>query len=153
MLLSLEIRSQASTEASMWAKLTSLLSRPGYKYVAVGGTVYLFELAVILVAQHLGAGPVLAVALSYCIGTMMAFLLQKLFTFGDKRMHHKILVPQLIAMLCLVLFNFGFTVLLARLLAHRVPAIVSRSIAIGITTVWNFYLYKTHIFKSDTYIV
>jgi putative flippase GtrA len=129
-------------------KLTNLLTKPGVRYLLVGGSVYIFELAVIIVAQHQGASAVGAVALSFFLGTIVSFLLQKLVTFNDKRMHHKILIPQLIAMVLLVLFNFGFTLLVTKLLAHVVPAVVSRTLALLTTTVWNFYLYRTKIFKS-----
>ena len=29
------------------------------------------------------------------------------------------------------------------------PAVVTRTIALAITTIWNFYLYKTRIFKNS----
>lgn len=132
----------------MLAKLKILLKRPLYRYLIIGGSVYAFELVIIVVAQLLGAGPVLAVAISFILGTMVSFFLQKLVTFGDKRMHHKILVPQLIATWLLVLFNFGFTILVTKLFAHVWPAVVSRTIALLITTIWNFYLYRTKIFKT-----
>ena len=80
----------------------------------------------------------------------MSFILTKFVTFRDKRTHHRVLLPQIIAMSLLVLFNFGFTLLVTQLLAHVVPAVVSRTVALGITTIWNFYLYRTHIFKTDT---
>ena len=79
----------------------------------------------------------------------MSFFLQKILTFGDTRMHHRILIPQLIATIILVVWNFGFSLLVAHILAHHTPAIVSRTIALGITTIWNFYIYKTRIFKND----
>ncbi|MDB5169145.1 MAG: hypothetical protein JWO41_501 [Candidatus Saccharibacteria bacterium] len=129
-------------------KITELLKRPGMRYLLVGGSVYLFELAVIVIAQLMGAGPVLAVAISYTLGTLVSFGLQKLVTFSDKRMHHKIVVPQLIATIALVVFNFLFTLLVAKLLANVVPVVVSRTIALGICTIWNFYLYKTRIFNQ-----
>jgi putative flippase GtrA len=129
--------------------IRELLSRPGYRYLLVGGSVYLLELIIILVAQWAGAGPVVAVAISYAIGTLVSFGLQKLVTFGDKRLHHKILVPQLVATIALVAFNFGFTVLVTKLLANVCPAVVSRTIALLITTIWNFYLYKTRIFNQS----
>jgi len=47
-----------------------------------------------------------------------------------------------------VLFNFGFTLALTKLLEHVLPAVVTRTLAVGMTTLWNFYLYKTRIFKS-----
>jgi putative flippase GtrA len=107
-----------------------------------------FELAVIVIAQKLGASAVLAVAISFCLGTLVSFFLQKLVTFGDKRMHRRILVPQIIATAVLILWNLGFSVLLTRLLEQHLPAVITRSLALGITTIWNFYLYKTHIFKQ-----
>jgi putative flippase GtrA len=130
--------------------IKQLLAKPGVRYLLVGGSVYVFELAVIIVAQHQGASPVRSVALSFVLGTIVSFLLQKLVTFNDKRMHHKILIPQLIAMVLLVLFNFGFTLYVTKLLAHVVPAVVSRTLALLTTTVWNFYLYRTKIFKTNT---
>lgn len=128
-------------------KIKVLLKRPGMRYLIVGGTVYVFEVAVILVAQALGAGPVAAVAWSYILGTSLSFLLQKFVTFGDKRTHHRIVIPQLIATILLVVFNFGFTLFVTAIFAGILPAVVSRTLALGICTVWNFYLYKTRIFK------
>lgn len=134
--------------------IRTLLKRPGYRYLFIGGTVYLFELAVIVIAQAFGASAVWAVAISFCLGTAVSFFLQKLITFNDKRMHHKVLIPQLIATTLLILWNLGFSVLLTRLLQHKVPAVATRTLAIGITTIWNFYVYKTRIFKNaDTEVL
>lgn len=134
-------------------KLKGLLASPGYRYLIIGGSVYVFEILVIIAAQAWGAGPVLAIALSYILGTLVSFFLQKILTFGDKRMHHRILVPQLIATTVLVVCNFCFSLLVARILAHHTPAIVSRTIALAITTIWNFYIYKTRIFKNDEELI
>jgi len=133
----------------MTAKLKAFLRRPFGRYLVVGVSVYIFELVVIFVAQHLGANAVVAVGLSFWLGLMVSFVLQKFVTFGDKRTHHRILLPQLMAVTALVLFNFGFTVLVAQLLSHVFPAVVIRTLALGVTTIWNFYLYKTRIFKPS----
>jgi putative flippase GtrA len=130
-------------------RLRQLMKRPSVRYLIVGGSVYIFELLVIVVSQQAGATPVWAVTISYCTGTLLAFLLQKLVTFSDKRMHHKILIPQLIATCLLVAWNLVFTILVTKLLQHHLPVVVIRTIAIAITVIWNFYLYKTRIFKSD----
>jgi putative flippase GtrA len=134
---------------TMIDKITAMLKRPGPRYLIVGGSVYVFELLVIFTAQHLGANALLAVGLGFWSGLIVSFALQKLVTFGDKRLHHKILVPQMVAFSLLVLFNFGFTLLVTALLKSLLPAAVTRTIALGITTIWNFYLYKTHIFKQS----
>jgi len=134
-------------------KIRELLKRPGGRYVVVGGSVYILELVVIFVAQAFGASAVLAVGLSFWIGLLVSFVLQKSVTFGDRRLQHKVLLPQFFAFSLLVLFNFGFTLLVAKLLIHTVPAVVSRTLALGITVIWNFYLYKTRIFKSNSNVV
>ena len=126
------------------------LKKPFHRYLVIGVSVYAFELVVIVVAQHYGASAVVAVALGFWLGLLVSFALQKLVTFSDKRLNHKVLIPQVVAFSLLVLFNFGFTVLVTKLLQHVVPAVITRTLALGITTIWNFYLYKTRIFKQDT---
>lgn len=126
------------------------MKKPGYRYLIIGGSVYALELVVIVVAQHyFGTSAVLAVGISFWAGLIVSFFLQKMVTFGDKRMKQKVLLQQIMAFALLVLFNFGFTLLVAKLLGDYVPAIVSRTIALCITTFWNYYLYKTHIFKTN----
>ncbi len=127
--------------------LRSRLRRPGVRYIVVGGSVYVFELLVIFVALRMGASSLLAVGLSFWLGLMASFALQKFFTFGDKRMRRTILLSQIITVTALVLFNFGFTLLVTHVTSSFMPAFVSRTLALGVTTLWNFYLYKTRIFK------
>ncbi|MEO6513331.1 MAG: GtrA family protein [Candidatus Saccharimonadales bacterium] len=133
----------------MLNKYLQKLSPHMRRYLLVGVSVYVFELVVIVIAIKAGTSNVVAVGISFWAGLMVSFFLQKLFTFGDKRMHHRILLPQLVAVTLLVLFNFGFTLLVTKLLQSFVPAVVTRTVALGITTLWNFYLYKTRIFTSD----
>ncbi|HEY5153037.1 MAG TPA: GtrA family protein [Candidatus Saccharimonadales bacterium] len=130
------------------ARLRTLLQSPGGRYLVIGGGVYVLELLVIVIAQHLGASAVLSVGLSFWIGLVVSFALQKLVTFGDKRMHRRVLLPQILAFSLLVLFNFGFTLLVTKLLSPALPAVLTRTLALGVTTIWNFYLYKTRIFKT-----
>lgn len=123
---------------------------PARRYAVVGISVYILELLLIVFAQKLGASPVWAVAISFCLGTLVSFFLQKLITFGDKRMHRRVLLPQAVAVTALLLWNLGFSLLLTKALQNYLPAIASRTFALGVTTVWNFYLYKTRIFKKST---
>ena len=130
-------------------RLKLVLQKPGYRYLIIGGGVYVFELAVIVDAQSMGVGAPWAVAISFCLGTAVSFFLQKLVTFGDKRMHHKVLIPQIAATALLIVWNLTFSVAITKLLQDRLPAVTTRTIALAITTIWNFYLYKTRIFKRD----
>lgn len=137
----------------MKPKISKLLERPGYRYLIIGGSVYLLELLVIVIAQSEGASAVVAVGLSFWSGLVISFLLQKLVTFRDKRTNHKVLIPQLLAFSLLVIFNFSFTILVTKLLQHTLPAVLIRTLALGITTIWNFYIYKTKIFSKDQNLV
>ncbi len=123
------------------------------RYVLVGGSVYLLEIMVIVLGQAAGLSPVFAVALSFWVGLLVSFGLHKLITFGDRRLHHRVVLPQLLAFAGLVLFNFGFTLLATKLLSGVLPTVLIRTIAIGLTTIWNFYLYHTRIFKSGDGII
>lgn len=123
------------------------------RYIIIGVSVYLFELLIIFTAINLGSSSVFAVGLSFWLGLIVSFLLQKIVTFRDKRVHHKILLPQIIAYSLLVLFNFAFTVGFTALLDDNWPPAVLRTIALGITTIWNFYLYKTRIFKMESPLI
>ena len=133
---------------AMKQSVHDLLQRPLVRYILVGGTVYVVELAIIFGLQLRGLSAVVAVGISYIVGTMLAFTLQKLFTFRDKRMHRKVVGLQLLAMAGLVIFNFLFSIALTALMQHTLPAVVVRTGAILITTLWNFYLYRTAIFKN-----
>ncbi len=124
-----------------------LLAKPGVRYLLVGGSVYVLELAIIWAAQKAGLSAVAAVAVAFIVGTLVSFALQKLVTFGDKRKKARIVGVQLAATIGLVIFNFGFTVLCTALLQKHLPAVVIRTGALLITTIWNFYLYRTRIFK------
>jgi len=127
------------------------LSKAFKRYIVIGGSVYVFELIVIEVALWLGQSSVVAIGLSFWLGLVVSFLLQKFVTFQNKELHRRILLPQVLAFSLLVLFNFGFTILLAKLLSHKLPAVVTRTVALGITTIWNFYLYRTRIFANKLY--
>ncbi len=127
--------------------MKNLLEKPGVRYLLVGGSVYVLELLIIWGAQAAGLSAVAAVAVAFVIGTLVSFGLQKLVTFGDKRRRAKIVGVQLAATIALVVFNFGFTVLCTALLQKHLPAVAIRTGALLITTIWNFYLYRTRIFK------
>ena len=122
---------------------------PLKRYIIVGVLIYIFELLVIVTAQALDANSVLAISISFWSGLIVSFFLQKFVTFGDRRTKHRIIIGQIGAFSLLVLFNFGFTLLIAKLLETTLPAIVIRTLALAVTTLWNFYLYRTKIFKGS----
>ena len=133
----------------MYNYLHNLARRTAFRYLFIGGVGYLFELFIILIAGQLGASPAKAVAVSFILGTISAFLLQKFFTFKDRRLHRSILIPQVIATILLVIFNFCFSVGLAKIFEDTLDPIVSRTISLILTTIWNYLLFKTAIFNMQ----
>ncbi len=131
-------------------KLKNLIKRLNKRYLTIGISVYILELLIIIVAQSLGASGVMAVGISYWVGLVVAFILQKLIGFKDKRMHHKVLIPQILAFSLLVLINFIFSLVVTKLLSPPLPAVLTRTIALAISTVWNYYLYNKHIFRNHS---
>lgn len=132
----------------MKPKIASILQHRKFRYIFIGISVYIFELLVIVIAQSFHASAIIAVSLSFWLGLVVSFCLQKLITFKDTRLHHKVLLPQIIASLLLVGFNFSFTILVTHMLRTIVPATLCRTLALGASTIWNYYLYKTHIFST-----
>jgi putative flippase GtrA len=119
-----------------------------HRYIVVGGIVYLIEVVVILTSQKLGASPVTAVGISFWTGLVFSFLLTKLVTFSDRQKSIKVVSKQIISFIVLVLFNFIFTLLVAEILKGVFPAVINRTIALIISTSWNYFLYKrAHIYK------
>ena len=126
-----------------------MLGRPSGRYLLIGVSVYIFELVIIFITMKLGVSAIIAVGLSFWLGLIVSFILQKFVTFKDTRTHHRVLVPQILAITLLILWNFAFTIILTSLLVNLLPAFLIRTVALGITTAWNFYLYKRRIFTSD----
>ena len=128
------MKTPASLKRPLRTMVTELLRKKMIRYLIVGGLVYVFELWIIVWAQYHGATPTEAVALSFTLGLIVSFFLQKLFTFGDKRMHQKIVLRQAFAVGLLVVWNLCFTVIITKAVQSFMPATVARTIALLITS-------------------
>lgn len=128
------------------AKLAAKLQSAKLRYLLVGATVYVLEMLIILIATEAGLSEVQAVAVSFWVGLIVSFGLQKTITFKDKRMQRRVLGLQVIAVIALVVWNFSFTIFLTGVLP--LAPTISRTISLLITTLWNYYLYKTRIFRT-----
>lgn len=120
------------------------------RYIVVGACAYTAEMSslygLINVANFT---PLTAVAVSFWIGFIVAFTLQKLITFKNYENKPRALVRQLVLYGVLVIWNYGFTLVLIALLTPMLSAFVARTGAIVIIASWNFVIYR-HIFKSKS---
>jgi len=117
------------------------------RYLFVGGFSFVIEIAILYVLNnvlHLSA--TVSVAISFWVGFIVAYLLQKIVTFQNKEKTKRAIAKQLVGYTLLVLWNYGFTLLVVHLFQERLPVELLRTIVIAITTVWNYGLYKA-LFK------
>jgi len=119
------------------------------RYIFIGGTSYIIEIAVLyILADIVGLGPTLGVALSFWIGLIISFFLQKLFAFRNKSFKKKLLLKQAVAYGALIVVNYIFTLAFVIVFEPIIGLIIARTVALIITTVWNFLLYSRVIFKQ-----
>lgn len=124
-----------------------LLDLPVSRYILVGGLSYVIEIGFIYLLVMSGVDRILAVAIGFWIGFFLAFCLQKIIAFRNKTSEAKQVVKQSVLYAVLVLFNYGFTLVFVALLSPLINIYIARTIALGITTCWNFIIYKRFIFS------
>ena len=117
------------------------------RYIIVGGTSYAIELSVLLLLVHvLHFNTTLAVSIGFWLGLVISFLLQKFLAFKNTDTRARRLTIQTVYYALLVLFNYGFTLLFVHLLEPFIDLSIARTLALIITTAWNYIIYKKVIF-------
>ncbi len=118
-------------------------------YLLVGGTSYIIEMgSLYLFNVVFGLPGVVAVSISFWIGFIVAFVLQKLITFKNHEKAKHIVAKQLIAYSILAAWNYVFTLGTVALLSSVISVFIIRTATIGIITMWNFLIYNK-IFKDN----
>ncbi|HEV2412539.1 MAG TPA: GtrA family protein [Candidatus Saccharimonadales bacterium] len=130
--------------------LDKALKRPLFRYVFIGGLTYIIDIA-ILVGLYAGLHTTraLAASASFWVGLLISFLLQKLVAFQDYQKEIRAISKQIVWYAVLVAFNYSLTVVIVSLFPGRY-IILSRTIALAITTCWNFLVYKRLVFKTSS---
>lgn len=118
------------------------------RYLVTGGGSYAIELAVLYTLVSGGTDKVVAVAISFWFGLLISFLLQKFFAFSNTQRTYKKILWQTASYTALVLVNYGFTIFFVSSFADTIGLFVARTLALIITTGWNFVIYSKVIFKK-----
>ncbi len=127
---------------------THLKDAKVFRYLAMGGTSYATELAFIFTLIFVGASELLSVAISFWVGLIVSFVLQKIFAFSNKDSHRTALLRQSVVYLLLVAVNYSFTLWFVWVSTDLIGLLLARSVALALTTVWNFFIYRNIIFKT-----
>jgi putative flippase GtrA len=119
------------------------------RYILVGGSSYLFELAVLYSLIFLGVHKVLAVGIAFWFGLLLSFILQKLVAFNNKERTYKKILWQSVCYGILVIINYTFTLLVVSTFSDEFGIFLTRTVALIITTGWNFIIYSKIIFRKS----
>ena len=123
--------------------LTKLSQHQIIRYLFVGGLSFVIEISVLYILnQLLHIHPTVSVAISFWVGFIVAYVLQKLVTFKNKERTRRAIAKQLIGYSLLVLWNYLFTLAVVELFQDSLSVLLLRAIVIAITTIWNYVLYK-----------
>lgn len=128
--------------------LKKAFQRSLFRYIFVGGLAYIVDIGV-LVGLYSGLHTPRAVAASasFWAGLIFSFLLQKLVAFQDYQKEAKAVSRQAFSYGVLVAFNYGLTVLIVDLFPGR-DIVYSRTLAVAITTIWNYTIYNKLVFRK-----
>lgn len=119
------------------------------RYILVGGCAYLLEMIVLaLLTRVLSIEPTIAVSISFWIGVVVSFFMQKVIAFENNHKSPKKVGQQIVMYASLLFINYVFTITLVYLLESMIGVLLSRTIAIVVSTVWNYVVYKRIIFRN-----
>lgn len=120
------------------------------RYMVVGGSAYVIEMTSLYILRYvLGLSALVAVAISFWIGFVAAFTLQKVITFKNYDRGIASISKQILGYSTLVAFNYAFTLLAVNLLQTTLNVMAIRTLTIATITLWNFYIYGK-LFRQKT---
>jgi putative flippase GtrA len=118
------------------------------RYILAGGLSFVFELAILVTLKNVaGLSATISTAIAFWFGLAASFLLQKIFAFKDYEKTLGKISKQIGSYMILVGFNYIFTILFVSFFPEKYY-IYTRTIALILTTCWNYLIYKKIIFKT-----
>jgi len=123
------------------------LSKSVLRYLLIGGTASVTEyISFLLLLRVLNYPVIVANGLSFCLGLAVSFILNRLWTFPG--IFHKRTTHQLALYVSLALINLLLTLGLVGLFRLMgINPLVGKLIAMAITSLWNFIIFKQFIFN------
>jgi putative flippase GtrA len=121
-----------------------------FRYLFVGGIAYIVDIAVLIgFYSGLHTSRAMAAGVSFWAGLLVSFVMQKFVAFQDYKKEVRAISRQALWYGLLVVFNYGLTIFIV----SRFPGkyiVYSRTLAVAITTLWNYVIYKRIIFRSSS---
>jgi putative flippase GtrA len=135
-------------------KISKILGSATFRrYIIVGLTAYVAEIVVIFsLKDYLNLSDTVSVAIAFWIGLVVSFVLQKFATFKNNDTSAFATSSQVVTYALLVIVNYLFTLAFVGLANGLLGVYVARTIALGVTTTWNYFIYKRVVFAETAFI-
>jgi len=126
--------------------LQRIWSNSAVRYLVVGGIAFLIDVGLLAALHDLFGVPlVIATPTAFLCSFALTYVLQRLLTFGSDAGW----AASAVRYTLVVAFNALATTAIVSLFdAAGAPWILGKIVAVGSTTVWNFFLYKHWIFAG-----
>lgn len=117
------------------------------RYLVVGGGAFLIDLGLLALLHDVFAVPlVVATPAAFLLSFAITYFLQRAFTFGTEAG----MASSAVKYTTLVAFNtVATTAIVAAVAALGLPWVVGKVVAVGSTTVWNYFAYRYWIFAPS----
>lgn len=126
--------------------IKKLWQNTAVRYCFIGGLSYFIELVALFgLFKAFGLPRTVATGISFWVGLVIAFMLQKKFAFKDYNAEVKVMAKQGVFYGLLIVSNYLFTLAVVSVFPNDL-LFFSRTLALAITTIWNFFVYKHFIF-------
>jgi putative flippase GtrA len=126
--------------------MNSVWSSSAVRYLVVGGGAFLIDVGLLAGLHDLLSVPlVVATPAAFLMSFAITYVLQRTFTFGSTAG----VASSAAKYTALVMFNtFATTGIVSAAASLGLPWIVGKVVAVGSTTVWNYFLYRHWIFAE-----
>ena len=132
-------------------KLLNIDPKAAVRYLSVGvGSLVVDYLVFLMLYYVFNTGSAIAVPSGLIVGLIVNFILNKLWSFGDKNTSESKLAKQIILYIFLVIFNSLFTYILVESFKNHFDfePKFTKLLASACTILWNYFIYQKVIFKK-----
>jgi len=129
-----------------------IIDKPLTRYLVVGGAAAISEYgSFLLLFMVFNVWLWLANAVSYALGLLTSFWLNRLWVFRHKqKVYQKKLNHQFVLYVTMASVNLFLTLLIVAYLKHLgVKPVVGKLLAMAITSIWNFIIFRSFIFMHQ----
>jgi putative flippase GtrA len=120
-------------------------------YVIAGGAAFTIEYGSFLILYyHFHVAAVTANTVSFILGLITSFMLNRLWVFGHKKQHRRV-AHQISLYLMIAGINLIITdVVIHFLVQAKIPAFIAKILLVILVACWNFVIFRKIIFTHRT---